>query len=408
MAQPADVWQPPAGAVRNVELEAWEVSERDESGLRHGACTLYRDDGSLLLRCRYERDRRNGDFESYHPNGELESRGRYEEGQLDGPFQRFASGNAGSTPLRGCCVPPGARELRVTYHRGALLGEVFLDGEGRALRSDGTLRPAPAPGVPDEATFEEGSEQWLLRTTSEAGVLLRKSFDLQGRPVEELEIAGGQVSLQRRFASSGVVTREHRFDENGEFHGRCLLRFVEGDGPYSNPAIREVHGAYSHGESIGTWRFFDDEGREIAVQERGEASSDERLGELVARDATNDEPGALLDEAVRLSSRGHVREALLLAARVTSRTGDVRPLRELLDARVVPLERSVAEVQANTFPRLDRPTLRKGLDCLLSGADPAEILRALATLPSAHSPATSPRRPCCSIRKVAARSSLGR
>ena len=141
MALSADAWQPPNGAVRNDELEAWEVSERDANGVRHGDCTAYRDDGSLLFRCRYESGERTGDFKSYHPNGELESEGRYVRGVLDGPFRRYSSGKPGSAPLRSCCVPSGARELRVTYRRGTSFGDAFFDGQGRGLRSDGTLLP---------------------------------------------------------------------------------------------------------------------------------------------------------------------------------------------------------------------------------------------------------------------------
>src|SRR5262245_60372792 len=110
--QPAvEPWQPPAGAVRDAELEAWDVSERDASGLRHGASTLYRDDGSLLLSCRYEAGKRHGAFTSYYPNGDVESKGSYVAGALDGPFVKYTSETLGSAPLRSCCVPLGARSL---------------------------------------------------------------------------------------------------------------------------------------------------------------------------------------------------------------------------------------------------------------------------------------------------------
>ncbi|HEX6276707.1 MAG TPA: hypothetical protein VFZ53_26875, partial [Polyangiaceae bacterium] len=131
----ADAWQPPSGAVRNAELGAWEVSERDAAGARHGECRVYRDDGSLKLRCHYVEGQRSGEFESYHANGELESRGCYVDGVLDGPSHRYSSGKPGTAPLRSCCVPPGAWELRVRYRRGAALAETFYDAGGRALRS---------------------------------------------------------------------------------------------------------------------------------------------------------------------------------------------------------------------------------------------------------------------------------
>src|SRR5687768_6028578 len=129
-----EAWQPPAGAVRNAELDAWEVVERDANGERHGDCKLYRDDGSLLSRCRYEAGKRSGPFTSYHSNGDVASKGTYVDGLLDGAFFRYTSAAPGTAPLRDCCVPPRARALRITYGRGTFLGEPFYDGDGRALR----------------------------------------------------------------------------------------------------------------------------------------------------------------------------------------------------------------------------------------------------------------------------------
>jgi hypothetical protein len=387
MALSAGIWQPPAGAVRNAELDAWEVSEHDAAGVRNGDATLYRDDGSVLLRCRYESGKRSGPFTSYHPNGELESEGRYVDGALDGTFRRFKSDNPGSTPLRNCCVPPGARELRVHYRRGTAFGDAFFDGQGRALRSDGTLLPERPASVPEDATFEEGDERWVQRSGSDHGVLERKSFDLDGHPVDQTRIVGGRRVSFGEFSRAGVVVREHHFDDGGELHGACLLRYSAEDTPYADAAIREVRGAYEHGQAVGAWRYLDAQGRELRTSSRGEALSDERLVALLRDDGSSESAAALREQAERLASDGRLREALFVAARAAARAGSADELRELLATVVVELEPAAAAARAAAFDREATPTVRGALDALLAGADPAELFRCLSTLVPSVRPA---------------------
>jgi hypothetical protein len=380
MAFLAQVWQPPAGAVRNAELEAWEVSEHDAAGVRNGDATLYRDDGSVLLRCRYEAGKRSGSFTSYHPNGELESEGRYVDGALDGTFRRFTSDKPGSAPLRSCCVPPGARELRTHYRRGAASGDAFFDGKGRALRSDGTLLPERPASLPEDATFEEGDERWVQRSGSDHGTLRRTSFDLEGNPFDETEIAAGRRVAFREFSREGVVAREHHFDDAGELHGTCLLRYAAEDTPYAGGAIREVRGAYEHGQAVGPWSYLDVQGRVLRTASRGEALSDERLAALLRDDGSSESAGSLRERAARLLSDGHLREALFVAARAAARAGSADGLRELLAKVVVELEPAAATARAAAFDREATPSVRGALDALLAGGDPAELFRSLATL----------------------------
>src|SRR5262249_9691511 len=87
----------------------------------------------------------DGPLATRHPNGELASRGTLVAGKLEGTFSRFTSSTPGGEPLRDCCVPPGARELRARYRAGQLLDEVFYDAAGRPLCSDGAPWPERAP-----------------------------------------------------------------------------------------------------------------------------------------------------------------------------------------------------------------------------------------------------------------------
>jgi hypothetical protein len=388
MASSVEAWQPPKGAVRDTELEAWEVSERDVDGVRHGDCTLYRDDGSLLLRCSYQAGKRSGPFTSYHRNGDVESEGSYVDGLLDGTFSRYTSEGQGSKPLRVCCVPPGARELRVTYQRGTQLAETFYDADGRALRSDGTLLPARAPGVPETASFEEAEERWVERVGSDDGLLLRRSIGLDGRLLEEAEILGGRRVALREFHASGGLAREVHFDESGVLHGPFRVRYEPERAPYAERAIREVTGAFEHGQAVGTFRFLDAEGRELRMQERGEALSDERLWGLVGSEPALESEAILLERAERLLSERRTREALFWTARAAARAGRVEPLRAILAKTIVPLDGRVAAARASALDREARPTIRAAFDALLDGAGPAEILRLLAALVPAESAAS--------------------
>lgn len=386
MPSAVQAFQPPAGAVRNGELEAWEVCERDASGARQGDCTLYRDDGSLLLRCRYDAGKRNGPFMSYHQNGDLESEGSYVLGALDGAFFRYTSERPGGAPLRSCCVPPGAKKLRVNYTRGVASGETFYDGADRALRSDGTLAPERAAGVPEAASFEEAEERWVERIGTDDGLLVRRSFDLEGHPVEEAEIASGRRVALREYQPSGGLARELHFDDAGVVHGACAFRYDEASAPYADRAIREVRGQLEHGQSVGRWRFLDDGGRELASQERGEALSDEGLAELLGEDRDSLAGASLERRSRELFQAGRVREALFFAAIAAARTERAEFLGELLKKAVVPLAPDVAAGRAAALDREDAPSIRAAFDALLDGGEPAQVLRLLATLlPAAHS-----------------------
>jgi hypothetical protein len=380
MTLSAEKWKPPDGAVRNGELEAWEVSERDAAGERNGDATLYRDDGSILLRCHYESGKRSGAFTSYHSGGEIESEGTYVDGALDGAFFRHRSDRPDGAPLRSCCVPPGARKLRVIYRRGMPFSETFYDGTGRALRSDGTLVPERAPGLPDEAAFEEADERWVERVGADDGTMLRRSFDLSGRLLEETEIVRGKRVALREFEASLGLVRELHFDESGATHGACTFRYGESAAPYADRRVREVRGAFEHGQSVGLWQYLDENGRELASQERGEALSDERL--LGLFEVEDKPPGAesLSERGAVLLGAGRVREALFFAARAAARTGRVERLLELLATAVVPLQSGAASARVATLDRDESPSIRGAFDALLDGGNPAEVLRLLATL----------------------------
>ena len=139
MTEPVRPASVPADAVYNAESMLWELAERDHNGLLEGS------------------------FSTFHTNGALFMRGSHSLGKLDGTVSRFTDGVLGSRPLRACCVPPGARELRTRYRAGAFLDETFFDEHGRPLTDDGTPWPERDPAVPASARFEPANGRFLDR-----------------------------------------------------------------------------------------------------------------------------------------------------------------------------------------------------------------------------------------------------
>jgi hypothetical protein len=227
------------------------------------------------------------------------------------------------------------------------------------------------------------------RVGSDDGSLLRRDFDLEGRLVSETEIVRGRRAGLREFHKSGGLAREVRFDDSGVVHGPFRLRYEPGRAPYVEREIREVTGAFEHGQAVGLFRFLDAEGRELASRERGEALSDERLRALIGREHAAEPESALFERARRLVSERRVREALVWAARAAARAGRAEPLREFLAKTIVPLQPDVASARAAAIDREAVPTIRSAFDALLDGADAAEMLRLLATLFPAESTASN-------------------
>src|SRR6186713_2105421 len=92
----------PDGAVFDAANGSWQRSPRNERGEPHGT------------------------WETFGPEGTLRIQRTFRDGKLDGYLSHFTDGKPGSPPLRSCCVPPGARELRVRYREGRYVDEVFL------------------------------------------------------------------------------------------------------------------------------------------------------------------------------------------------------------------------------------------------------------------------------------------
>jgi len=366
----------PEAARYDPELPGWELADHNALGERHGECRLYRDDGTLERVCRFEGGKRSGPFSSFHATGEVASRGDFKDDLLHGTLFRFVSTSPGAEPLRACCVPPSAVELRAEYSSGRLLTEIYYDEKGRPLSSDGTPWPERPRGVPAGATYDESSGRYRERLeTPDGSQATLRYFGAAGLVVEELSVLAGRVVGRRRFDAEGELKDAHGL-ERGVPHGASRERFPAGRSPYTEPGVRELRGELVHGEASGSWELVDGDGAVLRVVERG-VPFVEPPALVLDAEPPDVLPAELMRRAREGRSAGQAREAVCLAARATARAGDAELLRAFLTESALPLSPSAALEHAEQMASAENVTASRLLDAVLAGGDAARLLRAL-------------------------------
>ncbi len=363
----------PPDAAFNSEFDAWEQSEKDAAGARHGGCRLYRSDGSLKLECQFTSGVLSGPFSAYHPKGGLARRGSYLDGKLHGTVASFASDEAGAEPLRTCCVPPGARELRAVYSAGVIERETYFDGAGRPLCSDGTPWPERAPALPEDVEYDAGAGCWRLSLPGEGGSMRYRFFSLDGTRIQEDEFVGGQRRATFRYDARGALSTERHFDERGVAQGRHLRRYPEP--PFEDARIVLEEGSFVDGRPAAQWRLYDADGALLRSFELGTPLDDAALrgSRVIVADVTHAACEALAKEA-------RVREALVAAARCLARDRDSEKFEAFVERWVPRASAAVANQRAHEVESKTNLSLADVLDALLLGARPSRCLRLLASL----------------------------
>ena len=343
----------PAGAVFDENAAFWEDSPRNERGEPHGTWSTFSRDGALRVRRSYK------------------------AGKLDGYVSHFTDGKPGSPPLRTCCVPPGARELRVRYHDGRYVDEVFLDEQGQPLCEDGTPWPARPAGLPEHALWVRNAGAFVEHIDRSPTLVTVRYFDVLGTLVFENDMLSGRLRARRRFARDGLCEEDTELDEQAKNHARFVQRFVPGDSPYADPRIQWVRGAHEHGERVGLWELCDADGTVLASAEYGRGWGDGAPPVVLGAEAEPlGDAAARWREAERLWDARQSREALAVAARAVALDGDVTRFGAFLHARVVPLAPERAHEQAKQADEA-RASMGSLLGALLGGAKPAAILCSL-------------------------------
>jgi hypothetical protein len=371
----------PAEAVWLPEQEVWQVAAVDDLGRRQGEARLFRSDGSLYKVVAYRDDAEDGAFSIFHPNGEVARTGRFVAGELDGEILAFASTGETHEALRGCCVPPGAWEMRARWTRGELHGERFFDRDGRPLLSDGSLRPERPQSVPADADYDEFTQRWCVAPAERGSgtTAAWTYFDGEGRLDEITDYQAGTKLRSRFFDRDGGERLVLHFSKDGRRHGPYRRRFLPGDeSPHSTATqVQEEAGAFGADQPVGPWSLRHADGRTTTL-DRGRAFTDAEADGSPALENVDRAPAAWRSLAGTLFTEGRAREALLAEARALGRGGDAGDLRATL-ARCAPLvtpiesDRLVNEVATAT----DEP-ISRALSALVLGGDAALLLRSIA------------------------------
>lgn len=390
----------PEGSSWNATLDRWEAVPRSGvGGAREGECLRFRPDGTLFSRSRFVADVEDGPFTVYHPDGTIAREGQYVAGRIDGLVRVHASPDGSGEPLRPCCVPPGAMRMDIQFRSGDYLLEVFYDREGRALLSDGNLRPACPASLADLVAFDESRGAWMSRSPT-----LDRWWTVDGVLFEEQERVADGRRVTRFYEATGLVREERGVDADGRLAGPYHCRFAQagaaevqgeeagsretpgGRSPYADPRIREERGSFEAGQPIGIWTFLDETGAVVRTVDRGIAAP-ATLVELSPAFAPALEDGWAL--ARELLEQSRVREALCAAARAAARAGASQgeALAAFLRGHVVALAPAVELERGEALMRAQDLDVPGALNALVCGTEAAFVFRSLATVIPGAGPA---------------------
>jgi hypothetical protein len=367
----------PPEATWLVDRELWQQVPAGGSG----EAVQWRPDGTLYLRGGWRDGRLDGPFRIFHPNGQVARSGCYVDGELDGAVDAFGSDEPTPECLRSCCVPGNAWQMKSRFQRGRLQAEVFYDRDGRQLLSDGSLRPERPAGVPEAAEFDEYHRRWSLGRCDDGGCWTGawKFWGEGGALDEQAEYRDTRKLWSRLYDEQGAVRQEAHFEGDGIRHG-AYRRRLSGDeeGPWADRRIREERGAFEHGQLVGPWTYLDASGAVVRAVDYGRAHGDDADAAEALID--EDAPAARWTELGQsLRREGRVREALCAAARAAARGGDPAELSAVLQQLTVPLHAAASDVALAGLSEGD-VTMARALDALVGGADPAAVLRTLASI----------------------------
>lgn len=366
----------PSSARWSDSTQCWETVELDADARRHGTYRSYRADGSLKLECRYDSGLRAGPFRAYHPNGELSREGEFVRDAPHGLIVAYRSDAVDAEPLRACCVPSAARQMRAEYNYGELLLERFFDADGRLLLSDGNVAPERPVGVPRRALYDESSERWFTRE-ADGPLELVRIFDSAGVFTQEDLYRDARRVRTRRFAREGYCEAEEHFDELGRLTGVRTLRWRrDTPKPFADSNIVEERASFEAGEPVGPAEVVFESGAVRHVN-RGSALDLTDLENPVFS-ATDLDAAAWIELSGELTRRGKPRLGLCAAARAAARAESKTPLAEWLDAHVVSLRPEAAHELAEALSQIQAPDVARVLSALLLGAEPSLSLCALA------------------------------
>jgi hypothetical protein len=370
----------PAEAAWNERTFEWELVPRDAEGRAHGLVRTWRGDGALAHEYEHRAGERHGAFRRYHPDGSVAREGFYEGGTQHGLSIAHGYEGPGVTnePMQSCCVPPGAWQLQHDFDRGHLEEIRWYDRDGRLLLPSGAFHPERPTDVPRRASFEEQTDQWVLREYADQGMAhgVWQRWARGGVLRERDEYRAGKAhGVWRRWDAAGALTEEGEW-RDGQRGGPYRRIGVPAD-LYTDTRVHEERGAFDRDQAVGPWTLLDDGGGVLASRELGAALADETLSASLA---LADAPASSWAEAARaLEAERRPAEALLALARAAAASRDGTPLRDGLARLALPRAPESALAMAADLVKRADGRLDLVANALPAGADAPSLLRALAS-----------------------------
>jgi hypothetical protein len=371
----------PADAVWSVEANEWEIAGTGADGQREGLCRAWRAEGSLATEYHYHAGARHGTFRRFHPDGSLAREGVFVDGQPHGTITAHGHERPTPEPLQSCCVPPGAWQLQTDYDQGHMNELRWYDRAGVHILPSGVPHPVRPATVPRHVRYEEGRKQWVESHYTEGaspdGVWRRWATDGVLRERDEYR-AGKAHGLWQRWDEAGALTEEGQWTQ-GQRTGTYRRIGVPPD-LYRDARVHEERGSFDRDQAVGAWVLLDATGGELQRFDLGNALTED---DLQASPAFAEAPASISaatweTQAEELARKRRPVEALLASARAAALSGDAEPLRRRLD-QTAPARSSTgaAALAADLIARADGE-LALVANGLVSGADAASLLRALA------------------------------
>jgi antitoxin component YwqK of YwqJK toxin-antitoxin module len=415
--------QVPEGAVWVAEADEWREGAVDSAGARQGLHRTWRPDGTLRDEATFVDGRSEGHYRRFHPSGEVAREGELRGGDPQGTLYAFASDAPTAEPLRSCCVPPNAWQLQTDYERGQVVALRWYNRGGVQILENGEPRPPHPATVPPQAGYDEGARQWVLGAFDAAYNRTGhwRRWSTEGVLVEEENLdAGLRHGLWRRFRAEDGALELEIDHVHGARHGRSLNLALAPDS-YQDARAAAEEGTFERDRAVAAWTLRDAGGQVIVTRDLGVAPDDDALARspaLADGDGVRSAAAAAAFAALArtLEAERRVGESILAMARSAAATGDDRPLRAWLGRVVWPRSATTAQEIAAAAADQAGSSLAALLDALLRGGDAAALLRAIASVATAHRAALdlvdaalmlAPDRPACRVTRALVHIHLG-
>lgn len=222
----------PDGAAYQEDDRLWEHGPL-KGGVRHGAYSFWRPDGTKQAEIRFKDGVRHGPFRIFHETGDIAREGSYRAGELHGTVTCKRTDGA-TTEAMFDGAGDAVWRTEVEYDMGRVLAVRHFDQGGHRVLADGTALPEHPRGVPSLAQYDVAKKRWY-----------HGPKDGQDQ----------RTGLWMWWTQDGTLVEESEF-RDGLRQGVCRL--------YTDDGTLTEEGSYAEGKKTGTFSFYEKKGGRLA------------------------------------------------------------------------------------------------------------------------------------------------